>query len=80
MTKKLKILGGKNCRKCNTLKENIERIVDKNNFNISVEKINDIGAIMEYDVMSLPALVLDEKVISAGKIPSEKEIIKLIND
>lgn len=78
VTKNLKVLGNENCRKCNNLKENIERIIKENNFDVVVEKINDIEKIMDYDVMSLPAIVLDEKVVSVGKVLSNAEIISLL--
>lgn len=78
MTKILKVLGSEHCNKCNVLKQNIERIIKNNNFDISVEKINDIQIIMDYDVMSLPAIVINEKVVITGKVPNEKEIIELL--
>lgn len=79
MTKILKVLGSENCKKCKLLKENIDRIVKDNNFDVSVEKVNDIQIIMDYDVISLPAIVIDEKVVVTGRVPNDKEIIELLN-
>ncbi|MDD2839786.1 MAG: thioredoxin family protein [Rickettsiales bacterium] len=79
MTKILKVLGSENCKKCNSLKENIEKIIKEKEFDFSVEKINDIQIIIDYDVMSLPAIVIDEKVVSVGKILNNNEIINLLN-
>jgi protein-disulfide isomerase len=43
-----------------------------------IEKITDIKAIAAYGIMSTPALVINEKVVSFGKVLKPKEIIKII--
>lgn len=79
MTKILKVLGSENCKKCKLLKENIDKIVKDNNFDVFVEKIDDIQIIIDYGVIALPAIVINEKVVSFGKVPNDKEIIELLN-
>lgn len=79
MTKNLKVLGSVSCKKCTMLKNNIEKIIKENNFDINIEKIDDIDVIISYDVMSLPAIVIDENVVVSGRVPAEKEIIELLN-
>ena len=78
MIKNLKVLGSENCAKCEVLKQNIERVIKENNFDINIEKINDIEKIIEYGAMSLPAIVIDDKVVSYGKTLNDKEILDLI--
>ena len=45
----------------------------------SVEKVEDIMKIMEYQVVSTPGLVIDGKVVSTGKLLSVEEVIALMN-
>mgnify|MGYP001482932539 CR=1 FL=1 len=73
----IKILGT-GCSKCKILTKLTEEVVKENNINASVEKVEDIMKIMEYNVMTTPALVVNEKIVSKGSVPSKTEILKLI--
>ncbi len=78
----IKILGSC-CSKCDTLKSLTETALKELAFEAAVEKITDIEKIISYNVLSLPALVINEKVIIAGKVPaiSElKDILKKYNE
>jgi hypothetical protein len=44
-----------------------------------VEKVTDMNDIMDYGVMITPALVIDEKVVSAGRVLSAKKIVEILN-
>lgn len=46
------------------------------NLEATVEKVEDFRKIMSYGVMSTPAIVIDEKVVVSGKVPSVEEIKK----
>lgn len=77
--KKVKVLGS-GCCSCDSVKKVFDEVIAENNFDAQVEKVEDIQAIMEYDVMSTPAIVIDEKVVMAGKTPSKQEVLALMAD
>ena len=73
----IKILGP-GCSKCNTLEKLTREVVEKNGINASITKIDDIMEIMKYGVMSTPALVINERVVLKGRIPSSDELKQLL--
>lgn len=77
MTTTIKILGT-GCPKCKNLTKLTKEVVSENNINATIEKVEDIMKIMAYNVMTTPALVVNEKIVSKGRIPSKEEILELI--
>ena len=75
---KIEILGT-GCSKCKALEEVVKQAVAKIGGFHEIEKIEDIVRIMNYGVMSTPALVINGVVKSTGKILNIEEIISLIN-
>ena len=73
----IKILGP-GCAKCKTLDKLTREVVEKNGINASITKVEDIMEIMKYGVMSTPALVIDEKVVIKGRVPSLNELKQLL--
>lgn len=74
---KIKVLGT-GCKKCKTLEENVKEVILNKGLDASVEKVEDVQAIIAYGVMNTPALVIDEKVVSKGKALKVKDIEKLL--
>ena len=74
----IKILGS-GCTKCKKLYSNVEGVLKDSQIEASLEKVEDINKIIDYGVMMTPALVIDEKVVSVGKVLNSKDIIKLIS-
>ena len=74
---KIEILGT-GCSKCKTLEEATKQAVAQSGLFAQIEKVEDIMKIMEYGVMSTPALVIDGKVLSTGKVLSVTEIVEMI--
>ncbi|OHW63324.1 hypothetical protein EUAN_01880 [Andreesenia angusta] len=73
----IKVLGP-GCKKCGLLLEHVNEAIEKTGVEAEVVKVEDMGEIVGYGVMSTPALVIDEKVVSTGKILMTKDIVKLI--
>lgn len=75
----VKILGS-GCKNCVTLKENTEIALKESGTEAEIIKVTDFKDIMTYGVMSTLALVIDEKVVSFGKVLKPKEIIKILEN
>ena len=65
---------GTGCRKCKTLEDVTRKVVKDNGIDANVTKVEDIVEIMKYNIMTTPALVVNEKIVSKGRIPSVDEI------
>jgi small redox-active disulfide protein 2 len=73
----IKILGP-GCAKCKTLEQITRDVVSKNGIDATVTKVEDIMEIMKFNIMTTPALVIDGKVVTKGRIPSAEEIKQLL--
>lgn len=73
----IKVLGS-GCKSCHQLFENTKKAVD--GMGIEVEYITDLQKIMEYGAMSMPVLVINEKLVSSGKVMKPAEISVLVNN
>ncbi|MBS3740686.1 MAG: TM0996/MTH895 family glutaredoxin-like protein [Candidatus Cloacimonetes bacterium] len=74
----IKILGT-GCPKCKKLETSAKKAVQDADVDATVEKVTDVNKIMDYGVMMTPALVIDEEVVSAGRVLSPKKIVELLN-
>lgn len=75
----IKILGT-GCPRCKTLYETTEQAIAELGLDATLVKEQDILKIIEYKVLGLPALVVDERVVSAGAGLSLGEVKKLLTD
>lgn len=75
----IKILGS-GCKNCVALKENTETALKETGVEAEIIKVTDFKEIMAYGVMSTPALVINEKVVSYGRVLKPKEIVKILED
>ncbi len=71
--KTLKILGT-GCAKCKQTEAVIRDTLIDMGLEANIEKVEDIQKIMEYDIMSTPAVVLDGVVKMTGKVPTKEEV------
>ena len=73
----VKVLGA-GCKACHTQYENAKTAVQSLGLDIEVEYITDMEQVMAYGVMSMPAIVVNEKVVSMGKVLKAADVEKLL--
>lgn len=75
--KNIKVLGP-GCAKCKQLEKNVQEAVSKLTGEYKVEKIEDYQEMARYGMLSSPGLVIDEKLISTGKVQSVSELMEIL--
>jgi small redox-active disulfide protein 2 len=70
---KIEILGT-GCPKCKQLEANVKKAVEELKIKANLEKVTDVAKIVDYGVMSTPAIVIDGEVKAYGRIPTVEEI------
>jgi small redox-active disulfide protein 2 len=73
----IKVLGS-GCAKCAQLEALAKEAVARLGLDATVEKVTDMGDLMAYGVMSTPALVVDEEIRLAGRVPSLEDVVKIL--
>lgn len=73
----IKILGP-GCTKCKSVHSMVEKVVAEAGVEATITKVEDIMEIMKYNIMSTPAIVVDEIVKIKGRVPSEAEVRQAI--
>lgn len=74
----IKVLGT-GCASCKAMFENVSDIIRELGLDAKVQKVEDLMQIISYNVLSLPALVIDEKVVAKGP-HNRKEIVKILEE
>ena len=74
----IKVLGS-GCASCHALYENTKEAVKKMGLSVEIEYVTDLQKVMEYGVMSMPALVVNEKVAAMGKVLKPADVEKLLH-
>jgi small redox-active disulfide protein 2 len=75
----IKILGG-GCANCNKLEENAKEAVKQLGIDAHFEKVKDPVQYSLYGILKTPGLVIDEKMVSYGRVASVEDIIKIIQN
>lgn len=73
----IKVLGS-GCSRCKQAFQVVDKVVRDNQVDSQVEYVDDIMQVMQYDVLSTPAVVVDGQVLLAGSVPSEKQVKELL--
>ncbi|PQJ72822.1 thioredoxin family protein [Polaribacter butkevichii] len=77
MSKVIKVLGT-GCPKCQSMTAVVKNVVSENNIDATIEKVEDIMEIMKFNVMTTPALVINDVITIKGRIPSKEEVLALL--
>ena len=70
---KIKILGS-GCANCKKLEAVARDAATTAGLEVDFEKVTDMKAILAYDILSTPALVINDKVVASGRIPTKAEV------
>lgn len=73
----IKVLGG-GCANCRDLENNIKQALEKIGKEAKIIKVQDMSKIVEFGVMSLPALVIDDEVVTFGEVTTVENIIEIL--
>ena len=73
----IKVLGP-GCTKCKSTYNVIEKVLKENHIDAKLTKVDDIMEMMNYNIMTTPAVVIDEVVKMKGQVPTENEVKKLL--
>lgn len=73
----IKVLGP-GCCKCKTTYNVIEKVIKENNLDVKLTNVDDIMEMMNYNIMTTPAVVVDEVVKMKGQVPTESDVKKLL--
>jgi small redox-active disulfide protein 2 len=69
----IKILGS-GCANCKRLEATTRKVVEALGIEAEIEKVTDYAEMMKYPILATPGLVINEKLVSAGRLPSEAQI------
>ena len=70
---KIKVLGS-GCANCKRLEAVVRQVVENEKIKAEIEKVTDFTKITQYPILSTPGLVINEKVVSSGRIPGIAEV------
>ena len=73
----IKVLGP-SCAKCKTTYNVIEKVIKENNLDVKLTKVDDIMEMVSYNIMTTPAVVVDQVVKMKGQVPTESDVKKLL--
>jgi small redox-active disulfide protein 2 len=73
----IKILGP-GCARCHQLEKTTREVVKELGIDATVEEVKDINKITEYPILTTPALVINEELVCAGRVPTKAEVTQLI--
>ncbi len=75
----VKILGV-GCSRCHALENEVRLIVQRQGLAARVERVEDIEEMRRYHLLAMPGLVINEQLVSAGRVPSRPELVRLLQE
>ena len=73
----VKILGA-GCANCKRLEQSVRRVAEARHLDLSVEKVTDYAEMMKWNILQTPGLVVEDKLVSVGRIPKDDELARLL--
>nr|MBP8242460.1 thioredoxin family protein [Thermoflexales bacterium] len=73
----VKIIGA-GCANCKRLEQSVRRVADARHLDLTVEKVTDYAEMMKWNILQTPGLVVEDKLVSAGRIPKDDELARLL--
>jgi small redox-active disulfide protein 2 len=73
----IKILGT-GCAKCHQLEQTVREVINEMSIDAGIDYVKDIKKIMEYPILTTPGLVINEKVVCSGRLPTKAEVTNFI--
>jgi small redox-active disulfide protein 2 len=73
----IKILGP-GCFKCDALEKHVKEVVSELQLDATIEHVKDMKQILDYPILTTPGLVINEQVVSSGRVPSKEEVNNFI--
>jgi len=74
----VKILGS-GCANCQRLERNLRALVATHNLEVKIEKVTDYAEIMKWPILSTPGLVVNGRLVSAGKVPNDQQLLEWLD-
>ena len=75
----VKVLGP-GCNNCKRLEQTAKQALEALDVEATIVKVTDYAKIMEYPILSTPGLVINEKLVVAGRVPSQAEVMTLLTN
>lgn len=75
----IKVVGG-GCANCQKLADMCQEVITENNIEAEIEKVTDLNRFAELGIMMTPGLIINDKVLSSGKVPSKDSIKQWITE
>lgn len=73
------IVAGPGCPKCLATERNVKEACNQLNINATIDKVSDVKEMMKLGVMITPAVIVNGKIVVAGKVPTVEELKKILS-
>ena len=76
---KIKVLGT-GCAKCHQVERTAREVIQELGVDATIDEVKDMSRILEYPILTTPGLVIDEEVVSSGRVPTKAEVTSFITN